>query len=217
MNSSINFAIGTSIQVSADDNKFKYSTLLLGADPGKTLISRLPSTKQLPNENVIYDNLFYPGRTLIFRLISDGVIYAFKTNVQACHHKPCQLLFTEYPREVQSRIIRKEFRYPSTLPCQLQEFGLEGLVTNISGSGCQVTLAKSVDQEKIDALRQWQEDLTITIKFPFSDDEQPLQSAIKSFEQREQQYKLGLSFSLPTNMAEQYVNALHLQEIAEFI
>jgi hypothetical protein len=211
----LDFVIGTSVQVSSTDKKIQYSTVLLGADRGNTIITRLPSAKLLGLEQAIYDDLFFSGKVFIFRMILNGVVHAFKTATIASYHKPSRLLITEHPAEVQTRELRKEKRYPCTLPIKFNDPSIEGLIANISTGGCQIVLSKTTAPENIEALQNITEEISLDITYPNNDNISTQQAEIKSIKNSAKQCILGIAFSGNMTAAEQYINSLQLEEIGD--
>ncbi len=135
-------SLGALVQISSPEDHLKYLTRLLGSDSTRTLITALPTPKQLKKEtvSVIYDNLFFPEKKIIMRLIAQGSVYAFESEVTAINYNGCKLLLSSFPKAIQSQTLRGDTRFPCTLlaKCFIADYRFDAVIVDISHGGCQI-------------------------------------------------------------------------------
>ena len=101
---------GTSIRLLAlETTKSKWTTMLIGARPGRYLIVEMPRVAGAP---VKLDD----GTRWAANFISKGAVYSFNTAVLGYTYRLVPLLFLEYPAEAEVANLRTEKRYPVNIP-----------------------------------------------------------------------------------------------------
>lgn len=215
-----NLPIGSIVQVANLENTAKYMTRLIGVDSDKLIITALPSSKQLGLKNDDYTQIFSETKTLILRILGTGLVYGFKSRVisQDSNNK---LLLSSYPDSIQSRNLRKEARYPCTLASvlELEEGPVNGLVTNISASGCQFCVSNEVEAELRDRLKAYSQSgsVNINIHFPFNEENTSISASIKSVAQNEGRgLYIGMAFENHPQGVKMFLDSLHLDAISSF-
>jgi c-di-GMP-binding flagellar brake protein YcgR len=88
------------------------------------------------------------------RLIHDGVIYSFSTEVQAALTSPAPLVFLKYPSRIDVVQLRRDRRYSVNLPAVFQNNTQKYLikvssVTDISMKGCRISIMESAKHPPI--------------------------------------------------------------------
>ncbi len=105
---------GTSIRLLAlETTKSKWTTVLIGARPGRYLLVEMPRVAGAP---VKLDE----GTHWAANFISKGAVYSFNTEVLGYTYRLVPLLFLGYPQEVDVSNLRTEKRYPVNIPVVFQ-------------------------------------------------------------------------------------------------
>ncbi|MBY6186761.1 flagellar brake protein [Marinobacter hydrocarbonoclasticus] len=130
---------GLSVDVEIESQikpQLRCRTSLVGWRKDKYLVLR-------PSDNQYH--LFSAQSSVILRYLVDGQIYAFKTRVLATSANPERLLFCYYPEQVTNLRLRQHIRYATRLFAQLEldHDSQEGLILDISASGCQFVPSKA--------------------------------------------------------------------------
>lgn len=211
--------VGSVIQVTSTDKSLSYMTHLVGIDGERSIISNIPSMKQLNKEGAIFEDIFYAERPLIMRVVASGLVYAFQTTIMGCYrhgNTHTHLLLSTYPGAIQQRNLRKEARYPCTIPSDIvvgdQTFN--GVVTNISSGGCLFCLMSDKDVERLQTAKTEGEVMTIQIHFPLADNPDRIEAKICSSKTEDDLYKLGLSFEKDNTNLKRFMDALHLESVS---
>ena len=208
--------IGALVQVSSPDNSLRYLTCLIGADGTRTLITPLPTQKQLKKQNstMVYDDLFYQDRPLVMRIIAQGHIFAFQSQVTAINYNGCKLLLSTFPKSIQSQQLRRDARVPCALSAQVEfnEHHFDAVVVNISNGGCQVNCGLSADNKNL--LSAKDEVIFIDIRFNPENKSGPLAVKIMSaHKQDDSNISIGLAFSGPERLINDYLASLQLGDM----
>lgn len=211
----IRLPIGSVIQVSSDNKALKYMTHLVGIDGEKTVISSLPTMKQINKEGAVFDDVFYPERPLIMRVVAGGVVYAFETTIINIYHGQSRLLLSTYPATIQQRNLRNETRYPCTLPADLlfESLTFRSVVNNISQGGCQLLVFPADGIKELLRAKADTEQVAIDIHFPLEDKPETLKARIRTLQIEDDLYKLGLAFEGEKQSVKRFMDALHLESI----
>jgi hypothetical protein len=101
---------GTSIRLIAlETTKSKWSTMLIGARPGRYLAVEMPRVGGAPMK-------LDDGTRWSANFISKGAVYSFNTEITGSTFRPVPLLFLHYPEEVEVANLRTVKRYPVNIP-----------------------------------------------------------------------------------------------------
>ena len=104
------FVCGLSLRLTAlETTKSKWSVMLIGARPGRYLITEMPRGGGAP---VKLDE----GSRWSANFISRGTLFSFNTEVIWAIFRPVPLLFLHYPEEVEVASLRLGKRYPVNIP-----------------------------------------------------------------------------------------------------
>lgn len=211
---------GTVVQVNDSGGGIKYVSRFVGMD-SQVIITRLPPVSQLNKsgmgtEDLTYRDTFHKKRKLIMRMIVNGQIFAFETEVIDLMLQGSKLLITTYPKAIQSRLLRKEPRYPCTLPTVLTtgEESLEGVLINLSSSGGLLQLTGEPELESLQALKSEQGEVSLNVTMPF--DEQPVAIKAKVMSLAAPEYQVGLAFVDGKEAIQKYITTLKLDSIGDF-
>ncbi len=211
---------GTVVQVNDSGGGIKYVSRFVGMD-NQVIITRLPPVSQLNKsgmgtEDLTYRDTFHKKRKLIMRMIVNGQIFAFETEVIDLMLQGSKLLITTYPKAIQSRLLRKEPRYPCTLPTTLTagDESLEGVLINLSSSGGLLQLTGESELESLQALKSEQGEVSLNVTMPF--DEQPVAIKAKVMSLAAPEYQVGLAFVDGKEAIQKYITTLKLDSIGDF-
>lgn len=189
---------GTSIRlVALESTKSKWSTILIGARPGRYIIVEMPKLAGAP---VKLDD----GSQWSANFISRGSVYSFQTAVEGYTYRLAPLLFLSYPQEAEVTGLRTEKRYPVNIPMTMsvtawpqgtenaQEFmardfagPLKGLVVDLSESGFLMASPVPLPPECI---------IEATFYLPREEVMPHIQSVVKACRGKPGSYFVGLSY-----------------------
>ena len=207
--------INAMIQASSVDKSIQYMTHLVGIDGDKVLITSVPSMKQINREGMVFDDVFYPERPLIMRVLSDGIVYAFETHIISVHHSSSRLLISTYPETIQKRNLRKEARYPCALATTMtiRDATLLGAITDINLSGCQLCVAADTDIEPCREALELNETIALQLQFPNRGEPDQLAAKICHLHSDGEMFHLGLAFEGEISSVKMFIDALHLESV----
>ncbi|MDO6564563.1 flagellar brake domain-containing protein [Amphritea sp. 1_MG-2023] len=208
------------IQVNDASDGFKYISRFIGID-GRVIITRLPAVTQLVKSGMATDELTYRDtfnsrRKLVMRLISNGRIYAFETEVIDLFLQGARLLMTSYPDKIQSRWLRKEPRYPCAITAELvvADELLSGIMINFSSGGGLLKLTNDQGFSVLQQARSEQSECILKLQLPFN--EKPVDVHVKIMSLSLAEHQVGLAFSADREIIVRYITALKLESVGEF-
>ena len=213
--------LGTVIQVNDSGGGIKYVSRFVGMD-NQVIITRLPPVSQLNksgmgSEDLTYRDTFHKKRKLIMRMIANGQIFAFETEVIELILLGSKLLITTYPKAIQCRLLRKEPRYPCTLPTSLivgeaGEQTFEGVLINLSSNGGLLQLTAESALEPLALLKEEQGEVALKVTMPF--DEQPIDIKAKVMSLVAAEHQVGLAFVDGKDAIQKYITTLKLDSLS---
>lgn len=212
----LDLRIGSITQVHSQDDLHHYSTVFVGVDYGRSILTRLPSKRYLPPGDD-YPYVFAKGRMLEMRAIHDGLIIAFETCAKEIYSN--RLLISSFPEMIEARRLRAGARFPCAISCDIKVGNRQayGAITNISHGGCQVVVEKSSDYSFIDNAFKAGQAIQLEVFFPPADDSTAIEVVIKSREtQLDGTCKLGAAFLQNYECVEMYLESLQLDSVAPF-
>jgi len=210
---------GAVLQVSDAGGGLKYVSRFVGVD-GDVVISRLPAVTQLKksemgSDDLTYRDTFFQKRKLVMRLITNGHVYAFETEVIDLFLLGSKLLMSSYPKTVQHRMLRKEPRYPCALSASLQvgEEEMSGIMINFSSNGGLCQFTDEINQEALQKAKQEGLDVVMKLQLPFDENPEQLKGKLMSISGKEKQ--VGLSFIEGKESIQRYITSLKLESISD--
>ncbi|WP_296055923.1 PilZ domain-containing protein [uncultured Amphritea sp.] len=211
---------GCVIQVSDEGGRLKYISRFFGID-GKVVITRLPAVSQLKQSDMATDELTYRDtftsrKKLVMRMISHGRVYAFETEVVDLFLQGGRLLMTTYPKKIQSRLLRKEPRYPCTIPAELiiGEHSISGIMVNFSTGGGLLKLTAEQDPELLLQARSQQQACILKLQLPFDEEPSEVDSRVMSLSVTD--HHAGLAFTADREVILRYITALKLESVSDY-
>lgn len=123
------------------------SVALVGVKPGHFLIIEQP---------VFFRGTLFSavGCDCVVRLVHQGVIYGFTTEVLHLQHRPWPLVYLAYPPMVERVNLRSEERYPVQVRStvfyrDVDDFqSVAGMMTDLSLSGCRIDCPLFIDTDE---------------------------------------------------------------------
>ncbi len=211
---------GSVIQVSDTRGELKYVSRFFGVD-GQVIVTRLPAVSQLKkvgmgSDELTYRDCFKGNRKLVMRLISHGRVFAFESQVIDLFLKGGKLLMTSYPKEIQSRLLRKEPRYPCAIPAELVagDVNVECVMINFSTGGCLLQVTDDDLLESMMPVKNEKQECVLKLQLPFDDNASDIKVRLMSVSAGEQQ--LGLAFTDGREVIQRYITALKLDSISDY-
>lgn len=130
--------LGTSLLLEPEDPGRGVASELIGMQVGKYLIVQMAD----PNWR---KNRLMDGEPLKVKYILSDDVFCFKSHIIRTLQDPDDLLFLEYPKEVESCNIRAQKRVECFLPIRIhmEETCLNGTIFNINKKGCLCTVDNS--------------------------------------------------------------------------
>jgi len=130
--------LGTSLLLEPENPGRCVTSELIGMQVGKYLIV------QIADQN-LRENRLMDGELLRVKYILSDDVFGFNSHIIRTLQDPDDLLFLEYPQEVESCNIRAQKRVECFLPIQIsmEETCLKGTIFNINEKGCLCTVDNS--------------------------------------------------------------------------
>ena len=210
--------VGTTVQVSAKSPNAQYMTRLVGSDGSDSLLTLLPSITHFKDNGgrITYDAIFSTTNRLLMRVVSDGFVYGFVSEIYGTFTKHNKLLISSIPPTIQLRTLRQEIRYSCTHHSVIEiadEF-CEGYVTDISASGCQIRLTESRLLSLMQTCLNIAEPIGLKILLPYATKYITLRVIIKSINKIDERViNLGLCFNDGTEPIIEYLDSLRLDNM----
>lgn len=183
----------------------------IGADGRKTLIFKFPDEKKY---GPLRDGLYVDGQIIVRLVLEDtGEIVAFKTKVKAITMSPIHAVWVNFPEAVQVQGLRAEKRAQIRVPCDLNALQskiseehknrlAEGMILDISGSGCRVGVPRK-GREKIE-----DKHILLEISAPGKQEDFRFKSEIMNVRMDELYFYYGLRFEEKNHYTEALLERL---------
>ena len=183
----MNIELGCQIFIQIEGVRDRLSSYLVGMVPDKYLIVNSPSI--LGIQNVLYD-----GVPVVLRYVHLGEVFGFSSKVLHSITKPSKVTFIAYPAIIERMSLRKNQRVNCYIPASMnyKSLQLEGMILNISHSGCNFVLKNIEDQ----VVRYIQPQEFVELQFPVLGMEgvQSFKGTIKNTSQDSKGIGLGIKF-----------------------
>lgn len=211
--------IGSVVQIVAHDKRLQYMTLLIGIDTNKMVITEIPTLDKLNKQGMRYEDIYFVGRDLTMKTLAAGKIYSFDTQVMGVYIEKSRMLFCSFPQSVRCRSLRREARYPCTLPCDMIFGGAktDGVMTNISQGGCQIRVQNLEHTDTFKKMQKEEDWAMLEVFFPFMETPANLGVTIKSIAREDRAITLGAAFNGdPDAFVRAYLDSLHLESLNSY-
>ncbi|MCC2604240.1 flagellar brake domain-containing protein [Planctobacterium marinum] len=187
----------------------------IGADGRKTLIFKFPDEKKY---GPLRDGLYVDGQVIVRLVLEDsGEIVAFKAKVKAITMSPIHAVWVNFPEAVQVQGLRAEKRTQIRVPCELNAVQSkisdehksrlgEGMILDISGSGCRVGVTRK-GREKIE-----DKQIMLTISAPGNQEDFKFRSEVMNVRMDELYFYYGLRFEEKNHYTEALLERLMVSQ-----
>ena len=164
---------------------------LVGIDPGKCLIVKLPVMAEVPVK-------LFRENSFVIRYFHAECAYGFRTTLVGLIREPSRLFILDYPQSVESVTVRKTGRHECLVPAATWIVGTEpaerrGVIRVISVTGCSFehTAARAVHlaEARVGAI------LAFSIHFPHEDKPRTLNAEVRTVQASLNKLTLGLEFA----------------------
>jgi c-di-GMP-binding flagellar brake protein YcgR len=139
---------GANVHVSKVFEREKLSGRIVGLSEYKYLILEIPLV-------IGHRARYTPGSTVIVKLVREGTVYGFYSEVLQLHYDPAPVMYLKYPGEVESFEFRSAKRFICNVPARMYNDNAHYycLINDISAGGCNLTVQQSSlkGDEHIDA------------------------------------------------------------------
>ncbi len=199
----LDVAIGTRLLIDFEGLSGKLKSVLLGVDPGKYLIMRIPITAGI--RRILYDN-----NRVVVRFECFGTIYGFRSHVLAYLIKgPIQVVFVSYPKFIEILEMRGSQRINCFLPSKIKiseglvDSGLtdgeisgskefQGIIQDISCEGCRystdVSFTNRIPKISIGY------NVTLNFELPGESGTQSISGCVRNVYKDSEKIDLGIEF-----------------------
>ncbi len=210
--------VGAVVQVSAKSPNAQYMTRLVGSDGSDSIVTLLPSITHFKDSGgrLTYEAIFSAPNHLLMRVVLDGFVYGFVSEVVGTFNKHNKLLISSIPLLLQVRTLRQEVRYSCTHHSMIEiaDQVCEGIVTDISVHGCQIRLSESRLLSLVQSCQKTGEAIKLKIILPYATDYNELTAVIKSvIKTDERVIHLGVYFSEGVEPIVHYIDSLRLDNM----
>lgn len=143
------------IQISGLNVPARFQTEFVGIVNNRWFIVMMPDSKKYGE---LRDGL-YEGVPIVVRFVlenDNGEIVAFRTDIEYVLAHPTKMLFLDWPKSVESRVIRSGRRFDAFLPVTLDKLdetsvvgSQQGTMMDISESGCRVRFELEEETDEV--------------------------------------------------------------------
>jgi len=180
--------VGIHLHVKPENLAVTSKSTFIGMKPGEYLIIATPRSFDRFLENPA------PDKQIIVKYLCNGIIFAFKSKILQSLPAPFDLLFLQYPQQVEQRYIRSLKRIKCFIPAKATCNGEETIGSildiNIRGCGCMLQSLDSHDPLtwKID------EHVSLRCRFPGIEGEIEISGLIKNIRVTSEGTVIGIAF-----------------------
>ncbi len=188
----LSIPIGSRVVIEPDGLGEKVTTRFIGMERRSYFIVSLAPV--VGEDKLAYGFLYKGNRTKIF-YTQEGVINGFMSRVILYTTSPFKHLYLEYPTDAEICNLRRSRRTECHLPSKLSMngFELQGMVSNISATGCGVNLRPQ--QQDMAAKLQLGDHLRLRFYLTHNMREFNVLCELKNKRQTRDKLALGLSFA----------------------
>jgi c-di-GMP-binding flagellar brake protein YcgR len=182
---------GTQVQLEIEGVMTKLKSSAVGFMPEDCLIFKYPSMTSL---GPIAHKLF-KGNKIIVGYVDKGSVFGFQSELLGFITEPVKLIFVAYPTVIARHSLRKGNRVFCSLLAEVgvNEEKFEGLITDISGTGCCLSIMAQSAEQSFPSMRINQEFL-IVCQLPGIDTPVEILGRVKNFQRETQRINIGTLF-----------------------
>lgn len=135
--------LGTEVRIQIPGMEERYRSRVVGLDPGRFIIL----TKPVTLSPAVVKTSLIPGSELLVRYLYDGTVWGFKSRLIQVLSGNVQVIFVEYPQDIENYELRRAERVETYLPCRLAqgEQAVDGLVLDLSEAGARVSYKSDLE------------------------------------------------------------------------
>lgn len=181
--------IGVRVLVDFDEWAISLDSVLVGIEQDKYLLLKAPD--QLNG----LENELLNGGNLTVKSLYKGTIYAFRSQLLAVIYEPSQLMFIEYPQQIEHHELRSQKRYRCSIVAQAQVDNKErsGVIENISKGGCRCVMELFSADERLET-QILNDTITFRCCFPGSKQEIRFKGQVKNAMGTSGELAVGVKF-----------------------
>lgn len=191
------------IQVSGTNVPARFQTDFIGAIKGRWVMVSMPEAKR-------YGELreqLHEDVPLIVRFVlenDNGEICAFRTDINFVVSHPTKMLFLDWPKQVESRVIRQGRRFDAYLPTKIERLGddnqvtltTDGVVLDVSETGCRVKQSYEFDDDEQPIKPDWENGQRVRLTMQQKNNgERQLNCIVRQIKHGESSCELGMQFN----------------------
>jgi c-di-GMP-binding flagellar brake protein YcgR len=182
---------GTQVQLEIDGILAKLKSYSVGFLPEDCLIFKYPSMTSL---GPISHKLF-KGNKIIVGYIDKGNVFGFQSEILGFITEPVKLIFVAYPSVIARHNLRKGKRVACSLLAEADVDGekFEGLITDISETGCCLSITPQMAEQSFPSMRINQAFL-IHCQMPGIEAPVEIEGRVKNFQRDTQRVSIGTTF-----------------------
>ncbi len=182
---------GTQVQIEIQGIVPKLKSQSGGFLPEDCLIFKYPST---PGLGPIVHKL-YKGNKIVVGYVDKGSVFGFQSEILGYTTEPVKLIFVAYPTVIARHSLRKGKRVFCSLLAEVDVDGqkFEGLITDISGTGCCLTITAQSAEQSLPGMRINQ-DFPIFLQLPGIETPVEIVGRVKNFQREAQRISIGTLF-----------------------
>ncbi|MGE4297067.1 MAG: flagellar brake domain-containing protein [Desulfovibrionaceae bacterium] len=204
------FQVGTQAVLEPHGIGERFKSRFIGWEPDKFVAFQMPTRLELREH-------LYKDKPLIVRYLHrGGQVCGFESPIQAIIFKPHNILFVDYPPQIEVVSLREHRRAQCYLPCVLFVDGAEvhGAMLDISCGGCRFV----VNDEKTAFLPDIQEamDCMVEVRLFGEKDAVHIAGDTKKVKHEEERLYLGLAFKDISPELSHEINA-YVDQANEFV
>ena len=140
VNSDFNHLCGQVLSVQFHPSGKRSLSCCFGFVPEKCLILQTPAAYNPRTDH-------REGDDVTVRYMDDGIVYGFRSEILSYVYAPVRLLFLSLPDDVEAMELRASRRVDTMIKAVLSKgsFHLSGVILNLSGGGCLLSLPREFD------------------------------------------------------------------------
>lgn len=195
--------IGIKLLIDCDALAVSFRSALIGIEHGKYLLLKAPVQLDRIEHNT------FKAEDLIIKSLYKGTIYAFRSKLISIISKPSNLMFIEYPQQIEHHELRSHKRFKCNIVAQTKINQKErgGVIENISIGGCLCTIETFLTEKNL--LQPLKNDaIPFRCHFPGSKGKISFQGEIRNAQKKSNELVVGIKFIYPesTNRVQNIIN-----------
>ncbi len=202
----LDIPVGAKLALDISGVDVKLASALVGYSKGKYVVTQLPSLVE-SSKDMLFQYL-YSGNTVIVRYLHSGAVFGFRCVIIKYLFSPFPLFFLTFPEKVESYNLRRHKRIPCLLPvsAHIDATSISGLMTDLSLSGCGVTLTLMRKYQPAVAI---DDEVQVACSLFGEDGQDSLNCQIKRVASDSGRIELGLKFTaLPETTRKEIISYL---------